>query len=79
MESDLKTNTAKSTALEEEVKLCSLKLGRAEKLIGGLGDEKLRWTAAADQLQVSIGVPEQMRTDASFRICSSKFACAAAS
>ncbi len=53
MESDLKTNTAKSTALEEEVKLCSLKLGRAEKLIGGLGDEKARWTAAAEQLQAS--------------------------
>ncbi len=53
MEADLKTNTAKSTTLEEEVKLCSLKLGRAEKLIGGLGDEKARWTAAADQLQVS--------------------------
>lgn len=52
MESDLKTNTAKSTQLEEEVKLCSLKLGRAEKLIGGLGEEKARWTAAAEQLQV---------------------------
>ena len=31
--------------------LCGKKLVRAEKLIGGLGGEKERWTKAADDLQ----------------------------
>ena len=31
--------------------LCGKKLVRAEKLIGGLGGEKSRWTAAAENLQ----------------------------
>lgn len=32
--------------------LCGKKLVRAEKLIGGLGGEKARWTDAAAQLQI---------------------------
>ncbi|XP_061720397.1 dynein axonemal heavy chain 12-like [Cydia pomonella] len=39
-------------ALEDEVQLCIDKLWRAEKLIGGLGGEKVRWTAAAENLQL---------------------------
>ncbi|XP_041984652.1 dynein axonemal heavy chain 12 [Aricia agestis] len=41
----------KKKALEDEVQLCIDKLYRAEKLIGGLGGEKVRWIAAADDLQ----------------------------
>jgi len=33
------------------VDLCGKKLVRAKKLIGGLGGEKDRWTAAAEELQ----------------------------
>ncbi|XP_059054918.1 dynein axonemal heavy chain 12 [Achroia grisella] len=42
----------KKKALEDEVQLCIDKLYRAEKLIGGLGGEKVRWTAAAENLQL---------------------------
>lgn len=35
---------------QAEVKLCEEKLDRAQKLIGGLGGEKARWTAAAQEL-----------------------------
>lgn len=31
--------------------MCAKKLDRAEKLIGGLGGEKQRWSAAAENLQ----------------------------
>nr|CAD7201446.1 unnamed protein product [Timema douglasi] len=37
--------------LEEEVDLIANKLTRAEKLIGGLGGEKTRWSDAAEVLQ----------------------------
>ncbi|XP_039210552.1 dynein heavy chain 7, axonemal isoform X3 [Crotalus tigris] len=36
--------------LENQVDLCSKKLDRAEKLLGGLGGEKTRWSQAALQL-----------------------------
>ncbi|ODM99586.1 Dynein heavy chain 7, axonemal [Orchesella cincta] len=42
----------KKLALEAEVNLCTQKLDRAEKLIGGLGGEKDRWTHEAEDLQV---------------------------
>ncbi|KAM3963287.1 dynein heavy chain at 62B [Aphomia sociella] len=42
----------KKKVLEDEVQLCIDKLYRAEKLIGGLGGEKVRWTAAAENLQL---------------------------
>ncbi|XP_063619962.1 dynein axonemal heavy chain 12-like [Cydia splendana] len=38
--------------LEDEVQLCIDKLCRAEKLLGGLGGEKVRWTTAAENLQL---------------------------
>ncbi|XP_077287714.1 dynein heavy chain at 62B [Arctopsyche grandis] len=41
----------KKQQLEEEVELCINKLHRAEKLIGGLGGEKNRWTKSAEILQ----------------------------
>nr|CAH7749860.1 unnamed protein product [Callosobruchus chinensis] len=42
----------KQTDLQDAVDLCNNKLIRAQKLIGGLGGEKSRWTAAAEALQV---------------------------
>ena len=41
---------AKKAQLEFEVDLCSKKLDRATKLIGGLGGEKTRWTEVAKKL-----------------------------
>lgn len=42
----------KKKELEDNIELCSQKLIRAEKLIGGLGGEKDRWTEAARQLGI---------------------------
>jgi len=39
--------------LEEQVDLCEKKLDRAEKLIGGLGGEKDRWSKAAQDLSAT--------------------------
>ncbi|XP_051515044.1 dynein axonemal heavy chain 12-like [Myxocyprinus asiaticus] len=43
--------TEEKAQLEYQVDLCARKLERAEKLIGGLGGEKTRWSKAADELQ----------------------------
>ncbi|XP_015752501.1 PREDICTED: dynein heavy chain 12, axonemal-like [Acropora digitifera] len=43
--------TEKKQQLEFQVELCGKKLERAEKLIGGLGGEKDRWSTAAQSLQ----------------------------
>nr|XP_006820578.1 PREDICTED: dynein heavy chain 3, axonemal-like [Saccoglossus kowalevskii] len=40
----------KKAELERNIEICSQKLVRAEKLIGGLGGEKERWSAAAKSL-----------------------------
>lgn len=50
---DLDETTEKRNNLEREVELCGKKLVRAQKLIGGLGGEKTRWTQAAESLQVT--------------------------
>ena len=42
----------KKKELENKIELCSEKLIRAEKLIGGLSGEKDRWTEAARQLGI---------------------------
>lgn len=42
--------TKKKKELEDNIELCSQKLDRAEKLIGGLGGEKSRWSEAAVSL-----------------------------
>ena len=39
--------TQKKKELEVNIDICEKKLDRAEKLIGGLGGEKQRWTEAA--------------------------------
>ncbi|KAI9530578.1 hypothetical protein NQZ68_000068 [Dissostichus eleginoides] len=43
--------TEEKAQLESQVESCARKLERAEKLIGGLGGEKTRWSKAADDLQ----------------------------
>jgi dynein heavy chain len=48
----LKASQDKMESLEREVDLCGKKLVRAQKLIGGLGGEKTRWTQAANNLQI---------------------------
>ena len=40
-------NTRRKAELADQVDICSKKLNRAEKLIGGLGGEKTRWGKAA--------------------------------
>ena len=47
LDADLSEKRAKKNRLESEVRMCSIKLDRAQKLISGLGGEKSRWTAAA--------------------------------
>ena len=47
--------TKKKEDLEANILLCEQKLDRAEKLIGGLGGEKSRWTeTAADLAEVYV-------------------------
>lgn len=41
--------------LEDLIELCVQKLGRAEKLLGGLGGEKTRWSDTAATLGASLG------------------------
>jgi hypothetical protein len=36
--------------LQYEVKMCTVKIERAEQLIGGLGGERIRWISAAKEL-----------------------------
>ncbi|CAG5890787.1 unnamed protein product [Menidia menidia] len=49
---DLAAMIRKKKELEDNIELCSQKLIRAEKLIGGLGGEKDRWTEAARLLGI---------------------------
>ncbi|XP_075239189.1 dynein axonemal heavy chain 7-like isoform X2 [Convolutriloba macropyga] len=51
LKQQLKDSQDKKDNLEFEVDLCGKKLTRAEKLIGGLGGEKDRWTEASKTLQ----------------------------
>jgi hypothetical protein len=50
METELKSQQRKKEQLESDIELCSVKLNRAEKLIGGLGGEKARWQDTASDL-----------------------------
>ena len=47
---ELDLMTKKKEDLEANIILCEKKLDRAEKLIGGLGGEKTRWTETAADL-----------------------------
>lgn len=49
---DFEEMNVKKNVLEGNIKICSQKLIRAEKLISGLGGEKDRWTEAARQLGI---------------------------
>lgn len=51
LQTNFKAATEKKEHLEYQVDLCAKKLDRAQKLIGGLGGEKSRWTQAAKNLQ----------------------------
>ncbi|KAM9856226.1 dynein axonemal heavy chain 12 [Aulostomus maculatus] len=51
LQKNFEEKTEKKSKLELQVDVCSRKLERAEKLIGGLGGEKARWQKAADDLQ----------------------------
>lgn len=53
LNNQLRAMQAKKAQLEADVDLCSKKLVRAEKLIGGLGGEKTRWTHVCAELKVS--------------------------
>lgn len=58
LESQFSEATAKKEALSQQVADCTVKLSRAEKLIGGLGGEKSRWQATVEQLaQVRLSYP----------------------
>jgi dynein heavy chain len=46
--------TAKKEALAKQVMDCTIKLQRADKLIGGLGGERVRWQATVDQMAQDI-------------------------
>ena len=41
---------AKKEALARQVMDCTIKLQRADKLIGGLGGERVRWQATVSQM-----------------------------
>ena len=50
LEELLEQENAKFKILDDDAKLCALKLSRAEELIGGLGGERDRWIATAKAL-----------------------------
>ncbi|XP_014234684.1 dynein heavy chain 7, axonemal-like [Trichogramma pretiosum] len=50
LKQSLEATLRKKLELEREVADCTLKLRKAEELIGSLGGEKARWTVSADQL-----------------------------
>ncbi|UPR05068.1 heavy chain of dynein [Chloropicon primus] len=50
LENQLEESITEKQRLENEVELCAQKLERAEKLIGGLGGERQRWSEAAQDL-----------------------------
>ncbi|MEW5298366.1 MAG: hypothetical protein WDW36_001498 [Sanguina aurantia] len=46
--------TAKKEALAKQVLDCTVKLQRADKLIGGLGGERVRWQSTIEQLSLDL-------------------------
>ncbi|GMH41761.1 hypothetical protein BSKO_09671 [Bryopsis sp. KO-2023] len=50
LEQQLDRSVKQKTRLEDEVDFCTKKLERAEKLIGGLGGERFRWTESTTML-----------------------------
>lgn len=60
LESQYAEATAKKESLAQQVADCTVKLTRAEKLIGGLGGEKSRWQATVEQLALVSGRTGQL-------------------
>ena len=54
LEASLNEAVAKKDELARKSEECNVKLGRAEKLIGGLGGEKIRWIATVEKLGVDL-------------------------
>lgn len=54
LEAQFAEANAKKTALANQVDDCQVKLQRAEKLIGGLGGEKVRWQETVKQLTLGM-------------------------
>ena len=54
MEKKFTESLAKKEELARKVTECNLKLGRAEKLLSGLADEKMRWAATIETLDARI-------------------------
>ncbi|KAL1123751.1 hypothetical protein AAG570_001524 [Ranatra chinensis] len=50
LEDELDSQRSKFAALQADADLCTMKLHRAEELIGGLGGEQTRWAATAKAL-----------------------------
>jgi dynein heavy chain, axonemal len=50
LDADVEEKKAKKSQLEHEVYMCTVKLDRAQKLIQGLGGEKVRWSQSAENL-----------------------------
>lgn len=50
LKNELNETIRKKEELVEQVKDCSLKLDRAQRLISGLGGEKTRWTTFVEEL-----------------------------
>merc|ERR1719379_9576 len=54
LEANLEAAKKKAKKLEEDMETATLKLGRAEKLLAGLGEEAVRWEKASAILEGSI-------------------------
>lgn len=54
LEAAFEAGTAKKAALAAQVTDCQVKLQRADKLIGGLGGERSRWSSTVQQLQAGL-------------------------
>jgi dynein heavy chain len=51
LEADYKASVEKQNSLQREIEMCGIKLENANKLIGGLGGEKERWSGTVEELQ----------------------------
>jgi dynein heavy chain len=54
LERQLKAAKDKGEELEAKAEDCVIKLNRAKKLLGGLGNESVRWTAASEVLEYNL-------------------------
>ena len=52
LEADFNGAVAEKQALADKVEMCTVKMDRADKLIGGLGGEKIRWQGSVAQFNI---------------------------